>query len=77
MNLFRTKEHVLNWNGFKEKTEGGIIPLSDMGRVFSGSLFKRRLDPDYVTHFQEYLGEMITVMSEIGKTNPFWSPQAP
>ena len=76
MNLFRSKEHVRNWNGFKE-TEGGIIPLPDMVRVFSGSLFKRRLDPDYVTHFQEYLGEMITVMSEIGKTNPFWLPQGP
>ena len=78
MNLFRSKEHVRNWNGFKEKTEGGIIQLPDMVRVFSGNLFnKRRLDPEYVTHFQEYLGELITAMSEIGKTNPFWLPQAP
>jgi hypothetical protein len=61
----------------RKKPRGGIIPLPDMVSVFSGSLFKRRLDPDYVTRFQEYLGEMITAMSEIGKTNPFWSPQAP
>ena len=77
MNLFRSKEHVQNWKGFKEKTEGGIIPLADMVKVFSGSLFTRRLDPDYVTHFQEYLGELITAMSGIGKTNPFWLPPAP
>jgi len=77
MNLFRSKEHVLNWDGFKEKTEGGIIGLADVVNVFSGSLFKRRLDPDYVTHFQKYLGELITAMSEIAKTNPFWSPPAP
>jgi len=30
-----------------------------------------------VSHFQEYLGEMTTAMTEIGKTNPFWSPKAP
>ena len=77
MNLFRSKEHVRNWNGFKEKTEGGILQLADVVKVFSGSLFTRRLDPDYVSHFQEYLGEMIAAMGEIGKTIPFWSPQAP
>ncbi len=76
MNLFRSKEHVQKWNGFKEKTEGGILPLADVVKVFSGSLFTRRLDPDYVTHFEEYLGELITAMSEIGKTNPFWTPPA-
>ncbi len=77
MNLFRSKEHVRNWKGFKEKTEGGILQLADVVKVFSGSLFTRRLDPDYVTHFREYLGELINVMSESGKTNPFGSPPAP
>jgi hypothetical protein len=77
MNLFRSKEHVRNWNGFKKKIEAGIIQLPDVVKVFSGSLFKRRLAPDYITHFQEHMGEMSTAMSEIGKTKPFWSPQAP
>jgi hypothetical protein len=74
MNLFRSKEHVQNWNGFKDKSEGGITQLADMVRLFSGSLFKRRLESDYVTHFQEYLGEMVSALNEIGKSNPFWSP---
>jgi hypothetical protein len=35
------------------------------------------LDPDYVSHLQEYLGGAIASMAEIGKTRPFWSLQAP
>jgi len=74
MNLFRSKEHVRKWTGFKEKTEGGILQISDMARLFSGNLFKRRLDPDYVTHFQEYLNEFVAAAGEIGKANSFWAP---
>ena len=74
MNLFRSEEHVLNWSGFKPNTEEGIIPLPDMVRLFSGNLFTRRLDPDYVSHIREYLRELIAALGEIGKTRPFWSP---
>jgi hypothetical protein len=74
MNLFRSKEHVRNWNGFKEKTEGGMVQLPDMVRLFSGNLFRRRLDPDYVTRFPEYLNEFVAAAGELGKTNSFWAP---
>jgi hypothetical protein len=74
MNLFRSKEHVQNWTGFKQKTEGGMLQLQDMVKLFSGNMFKRRLDPDYVTHFPEYLNEFVGAVGEIGKTNSFWAP---
>ena len=72
MNLFRSEEHVRNWASFVEGTDEGITPLPDMLKLFSGPLFKRRLDPDYLSHRQEYGREMIGVMKEIGKTGPFW-----
>ena len=69
MNLFRSEEHVRNWSGFKPDTDGGIIALSDMAKVFSGNLFKKRMDTDYVSHMQEYMMEMVGAFQEMGS---FW-----
>jgi hypothetical protein len=74
MNLFRSEEDVRGWSGFKVNTEEGIIPVPDMVTVFSNKLFTRRLDPDYMAHFQEYITEFIGAVGEIGKLRPFWSP---
>ncbi len=52
MNLFRSEEHVRNWSGFKSGTEEGIVELSVLAKLFSVYIFTRRLDPDYVSHFQ-------------------------
>jgi len=77
MNLFRSEEHVHHWSGFKSDTEQGIVPLPELLKLFSGSFFTRRLDPDYVSRSREYLGQLLTALTEIGKTRPFWAPQAP
>ena len=69
MNLFRSEEHVRNWSGFKPDTEEGMIPLPDMVRLFSGNFVTRRLDPDYVSHMQEYMAEMIEASQGLGA---FW-----
>ena len=72
MNLFRSEEHVRNWSGFKSGTEEGIVTLLDMARVFSGSMFKRRMDEDYVSHMQEYMMEMVGALQGMGS---FWQLQ--
>ncbi len=77
MNLFRPEEHVRNWSGFKSGTEEGIVELSALVKVFSGNLFTRRLDPDYVSNYRKYIGEFVSAIGEIGKVRPFWSPQRP
>jgi hypothetical protein len=77
MNLFRSEEHVRNWSGFKSGTEEGIVDLSALVKVFSGNLFTRRLDPDYISNFHKYLGEFISAVDNIGTVRPFWSPEAP
>ncbi len=75
MNLFRSEEHARNWSDFKPGAEEGIITLNDLADAFSGDLFRRRLDPDYVSHYGEYIGSFVAAVNEIGKVRPFWSPQ--
>ena len=74
MNLFRSEEHIRNWARFDPATAEGILPLQDVVRVFSGNMFRKRLDPDYVTRLGDYLPEFLGDLAEIGKTRPFWSP---
>ena len=77
MNLFRSEEHVRNWGGFKAGTEEGIVELSALAKVFSGNLFTQRLEADYVSNYQKYIGEFVSAMAEIGKVRSFWSPNPP
>jgi hypothetical protein len=71
MNLFRSEEHVRNWNGFKADTGKGINQLSDVLGLFSMSFFTRRLDSDYVSQMQGYLMELIGALKGMGS---FWQP---
>lgn len=71
MNLFRSEEHVRNWSGYKPDTDEGIVPLPDMAEIFSGDLFKRRLDLDYITHIREY---MMALVGAFQKRGSFWMP---
>jgi hypothetical protein len=74
MHFFRSEEHLRNWKQFSPETEAGIIPLDDLLKVFSGEFFRRRMDPDYVSHMQEYIGEFMNTLREVGKTGAFWIP---
>ena len=51
--------------------------MSALHKLFSGNLFARRLDPDYVSHIKEYRPGFVKALIEIGKTGPFWSLRAP
>jgi hypothetical protein len=72
MNLFRSEEHARNWARFDPPTEEGIIPLSDLVKLFSGPYFRKRMDSDWVSRSREYAREMVATMTQIGKTGPFW-----
>ena len=72
MNLFRSEEHIRNWAQFDAGTEEGIIPLDGLVKLFSGRYFRKRLDPDWVSHSREYVKDMLATLSELGKTGPFW-----
>ena len=74
MNLFRSEEHIRNWARYDPAAEQGILPLENIVKVFSGKFMQKRLDPNYVSHVQEYFGEVLFVISEIAKMRPFWTP---
>ncbi len=75
MTFFRSEEHLRNWAQFDPATKEGIISLSDLVKLFSGSLFKRRMDPDYVSHILEYRAEMVNDLQKLEKAGAFWQLQ--
>ena len=74
MNLFRSEEHIQKWARYDPATEQGILPLQNVINVFSGKFMQKRLDSNYVSHALEYFGETVSVISEIAKVRPFWTP---
>jgi hypothetical protein len=77
MTFFRSEEHLRRWAQFNRDTEEGIIPLTDLLKLFSGKMFRRRLDSDYLSHMMEYGIDFLNTLQEIGKVGPFWSLKKP
>jgi hypothetical protein len=75
MNLFRSEAHVKNWSSYDSVSEESIMPLSLWAEVFSGPLFKNRLDPDYLSNVHHYASELFSALGKVGKTGPFWTPR--
>jgi hypothetical protein len=71
MNLFRSEEHARNWPGFAPGTEQGIVRLDHIVKLFSGNLFTRRKEPDYVSKSPEYVKQFLSALAQMG---PFWAP---
>jgi len=74
MHFFRSEEHLRNWVDFDEEKEGGIISLADLTNWFSIDMFRKRLDPDYISRLGEYGPGFITKLQEIGKKGAYWIP---
>ena len=72
MNLFRSEEHIRNWPRFDPAAEQGIVPLANLVTLFSLDMFKKRLEPDYISRSGQYVGEFLSAVAELGKTRPFW-----
>jgi len=72
MTFFRSEEHLRNWAQFDSEKAGGIISLADLVKLFSGNYFRRRMDPDYVSHMREYGQEMTAAMRELDNAGSFW-----
>jgi hypothetical protein len=75
MHFFRSEEHLRNWAGFDEAKASGIISLADLVNWFSIDLFRRRLDPDYISHYAEYGDGFIKKLFEMGKRGDYWIPE--
>jgi len=72
MNLFRSKEHVKKWSGFKPGTEAGILTLADAMRVMSTPRHRDRLRSDYVSTVQESVPAFVQRLLEVSHDSPHW-----
>ena len=77
MTFFRSEEHLRNWAQYDPETEDGIIQLADLVRLFSSQMFRRRLEPDYLSRMREYSVDFMSTLHAIGKVGPFWSIKKP
>lgn len=72
MNLFACEENVFQWSQTDPQSGDGIRPLEDWAAVFSTDLFKRRLDPDYLSHVGEYATGIGPALAHQGMTGPWF-----
>ena len=74
MNLFRSEEHARNWSSFEPGSADGIMPVADWARIFSGPLFRDRLDPGYLSRSGAGRAAFMQALADLGKTSDFWRP---
>jgi len=72
MNLFACEENVFKWSQTDPDSGEGIRPVEDWAAVFSIDLFRRRLDPDYLSKMQSYRAEMRMVLEQREMTGPWF-----
>ncbi len=72
MNLFACEENVLKWSQTDPNSAAGIRPLAEWAALFSGDLFRRRLDADYLAKMADYRKQMGAAMRDLGMTGPWF-----
>ncbi len=70
MNLFRSEEHVKRWPLYFQAVDDYVMPVADWAEVFSVSMFRNRLDPDYLAHSKKYLEDYRLALLDKGKAIP-------
>ncbi|MBK5267630.1 MAG: adenylate/guanylate cyclase domain-containing protein [Acidimicrobiia bacterium] len=70
MNLFRSEEHLKRWLHYFHAVGDYVLPVSDWAVVFSSSMFRRRLDPDYLSQASAYLEDYRQALRAKGKAMP-------
>jgi len=71
MVFFRSEEHLQNWTQYDPAKKDGISQLDGLLSMFSGNLFKRRIDPDYFSNMKTYVGELIGELGSNDKVGMF------
>lgn len=70
MNLFRSEEHVKRWSLHFQGADDYVMPVADWGEVFKASLFRNRLDPDFLSHADDYVEDYRQALRSMGRTVP-------
>ena len=70
MNLFRSEEHLKRWLLYFQAGGDYVMSVGDWATVFSTSLFRRRLEPDYLARSPGYLEDYRQALRGMGKALP-------
>lgn len=70
MNLFRSEEHVRRWPLYFQAADDYVMPVADWAEVFSVSMFRHRLDNDYLARSSVYLEDYRQALLAKGKAIP-------
>jgi class 3 adenylate cyclase len=70
MNLFRSEEHAKRWSLYYRGVDDYVMPVADWGTVLSASMFRKRLDSDYLAHSADYLEDYRQALRAMGKAIP-------
>ncbi len=72
MNLFACEENVMRWSQTDPGSGDGVRPLEDWAAMFAIDLFRRRLEPDYLSRVDGYRREMGRTLAALGMTGPWF-----
>jgi hypothetical protein len=75
MNLFRSEEHARHWSGFRAEAAAGLRPLRDIMAIFSGRLFRDRLNGRYITDLKDLTKAQAETVKQVTADDPFWRRQ--
>ncbi|MEX2654195.1 MAG: adenylate/guanylate cyclase domain-containing protein [Acidimicrobiia bacterium] len=70
MNLFRSEEHLERWLLYSQTAGDYVMTVAEWATVFSASIFRRRLEPDYLARSPTYLEDYRRALKTMGKTLP-------
>ena len=70
MNLFRSEEHLERWLLYFQSASDYVMTVDEWATVFSASIFRRRLEPDYLANSPQYLDDYRHALLAMGKTLP-------
>ncbi len=72
MNFFRSEEHLRRWEGYEEKMEGGKITRDSLIQLFGEPYVTNRGRPDYISHFSEYMADLVGELDKLPDAGDFW-----
>ncbi|MDX1690146.1 MAG: hypothetical protein R3290_03880 [Acidimicrobiia bacterium] len=48
------------------------MPVRDWAYALGANVFRRRMEPDYLDHVEEYFEDFFVRLAEFGRSGPFW-----
>ena len=73
MNFFRSEEHLHEWEGFQEKTEGwDHLPEFLDGALLRPPISRTEGEPDYVSQMSEYMAGFLGKLDTLPEAGDHW-----